>query len=119
MNQNFVVSIQQTFTKDYNTKMVQRLQSEGFNDANPFDKNIHMGLYLSDYTMRNIHLTVQTKAPTNVIGEYHVWVRPLSKEVYLGLPDGTFKHIDEVYAIVNGSGSILPTTVLDDTGTWE
>ena len=119
MNQNFVVSLQQTFNKDYNTKMVVRLRNEGFSDANPFDDNIHVGLYLTDYTMRNVHLTVQTKQPETVIGEYHVWVRPLSKEVYLGLVDGTFKHVDEVYAILNGSSSILPTTILDDTRTWE
>ena len=118
INQNFIQSIQQTFNKTYNGKMVDRLQKAGHSDTNPFNGKIHLGLYIPDYTMRDVFLTVQTKKPDNVIGEYHVWVRPLSKEVYLGMPDNTFKHVDEVYALVNGSGMLLPATIIDDTKSW-
>ena len=118
LNQNYIQTIQQTFNKGYNGRLVTKLEKAGHNDSNPFNNTIHLGLVISDYTLRDVFLSVQTKKPDNVVGEYHIWVRPLSKEVFLGMPDNTFKHIDEVYSLINGSGMMLPPTIIDDSATW-
>lgn len=132
LNQLYIQSLQITFNKAYNENLVRKLQSMGFNDANPFNEILHIGLYISDYTLRSVFLTVQTKMPTQALSEYHVWLRPLSKEIYVATPpltshieidpgfkDVLFRPIDEVYSYLNGgTGWYEYPEVLDDTRTW-
>lgn len=117
VNQSFIQSIQQVFNKEYISAMVHRLQKAGHSDSNPFNNKVDLGLTMTDYTMRDIMVTVQTKKPTHVLAEYHVWIRPLSKEVYLGV-SGDFKHIDEVYSVINGSGFYPVAALPDDSNSW-
>lgn len=118
INQNNLMVITQTFTKAYNSKFVQRLRKAGYNDANPYNE-LHV-LSVDLFQLKNVMVSVQTKVPTYYVGDYHVWIRPLSKETYLGTNSG-FKHVDEVYMIINGGTDWYvpsPLIDIDATNTW-
>ena len=132
LNQLYIQSLQITFNKTYCTNLVKNLEKNGYCDANPFNGIINIGLYITDYTLRNVFVTVQTKMPTEKQSEYHLWIRPLSKEVYIATPPVTtnietdpgfskdlFRPIDEVYSFLNGgTGWYKELTVIDDIENW-
>lgn len=132
LNQLYIQSLQITFNRHYVESMVKNLQGMGYSDANPFNGSVHIGLYIGDYTLRSVYVTVQTKMPSQALDEYHLWIRPLSKEVYVATPPITpeievdpgfsqdlFRPIDEVYSYLNGgTGWYKPVQVIDDLQSW-
>lgn len=132
LNQLYIQSLQITLNKTYCSKLVDNLERMGHCDAKPFNGFVDIGLYISDYTMRSVYLTVQTKMPDFKMSEYHIWIRPLSKEVYMATPPITtdietdpgfsndlFRPIDEVYSYLNGgTGWYKEVSLPDDTESW-
>ena len=117
LNQNCLMVIQQYFNKSRNGEFVLGLKTEGHSDLNVFEDFVLLNF--GSFGLKKLLVTVQTKKPilrTDI--DYHVWIRPLSLETYMGM-SGDFKHIDEVYMLVNGGTSFsAPGVELDDTRSW-
>jgi hypothetical protein len=117
LNQNCLMVIQQYFSKARNRDFVYGLKKEGYSDTNVFEDFVLLSL--GSFGLKKVLVTVQTKEPVlRKDLDYHVWIRPISLETYLGMSN-TFKHIDEVYMLVNGGSDYSkPAVEADNTLSW-
>ena len=119
LNVHYITGIQMAFTEQYITSMLKNLKSMGYGSSKPFSSEILVAAPIPDTLPIKAWLTVQQNEPQHRLSEYHIWLKPLSQQIYIITPQGPML-IDTVYGILNGSEGIEASTFIDDNpgATW-